>query len=139
MLAHSDLGMIDAINHRTKEHSPNTSIRGSRKIDGAWVTLNVDISRVCFLPFFFGVGDHQGTILDIPQRTLLGGDSHSIMLLMARRLTCNKHVVQAKYNNLLELYCVNHRIQQKIYPLFPTTYPPNQATSQTMEVIDRVI
>ena len=110
MLAHPDLGMINAINHRTKEHSPNTFIRGSRKIDGAWVALTVDISRVYFLSFFFGVGDHQGTILDIPQRTLLGGDSHSIMLLMARRLACNKHEVQPKYSNLLELYCVNHRI-----------------------------
>ena len=139
MLAHTDLGMIDAVHHRSGLPGPHTFIRGSRQIDGAWVTLDVDIDRACFLPFYFGVGDHRGILMDVPQRTILGGDIHKISRPAARRLSCNKREVMGKYNDLLEIFCSQHRIQQKLYTLFPPTFPPSPAIAAKMEVIDRVL
>ena len=93
MLAHTDLGMIDAVQYRSGLLGPPTFIRGSRQIDGAWVTPDVDIERDCFLPFYFSVGDYRGILMDIPQRNILGGDIHKISRPAARRLSCNKREV----------------------------------------------
>ena len=113
MLGHEDLDMVDAIKSRSKQSGPNTFVRGSRQIDGVWVTKDIELSRACFLPFYFGVGDHRGIILDIPQATLLGGNVHCIARPSSRRLTCSNPVIQGKYNDVLELYCQKHRLQQK--------------------------
>ena len=67
LLQGPELAMVDAIHLRSQSPDPNTFICGRRQIDGAWVTPDVDITAACFLPFFFGVGDHRAIILDIPQ------------------------------------------------------------------------
>ena len=58
--------MKDAVKSKIKIEGLTTFVRGSRKIDGTWVTPYVDISAACFLPLFFGVGDHRVILLDIP-------------------------------------------------------------------------
>ena len=88
---------------------------------------------------FFGVGDHRGIIIDIPHQTLLGGNVLKIVRPNARRLNCNKPHVKKKYNDVLEIYCYKHRIQQKIYSLFPPIYPATDQASKAMEAIERVI
>ena len=88
---------------------------------------------------FFGVGDHRGIILDIPQYNLLGGDVHKIFRSNAQHLNCNNSHVTKKYNNILELYCIKHRIQHKNYSLFPPAYPVTAQTNQAMDAIDLVI
>ena len=77
--------------------------------------------------------------MDIPQRTILGGDIHKISRPAARRLACNKREVMEKYNDLLEIFCAQHRIQQKLYSLFPPKYPPSPTTAAKMKVIDQVL
>ena len=62
-------------------------------------------------------------LIDISQHYILGGDVHKITRPTARKLVCNKEEVQQKYNNVLETYCIQHRIQAKIYQLFPPTFP----------------
>ena len=114
MLAGPDLGMIDAIQHRSKTPGPPTFVRGQRQIDGAWVTPDIDINGARFLPFFFGVGDHRSMVLDIPLHSILGGDIHKISRPTSRRLTCSNPEIRDKYNEILEMYCIQHRIQQKI-------------------------
>ena len=78
ILSHPDLGMIDVVQHQSGLPGPHTFIRGSCQIDGAWVTPDIDIERACFLPFYFGVGDHRGILMDIPQRAILGGDIYKV-------------------------------------------------------------
>ena len=58
MLRTPDLDMKDAVKTRTGIDGPATFGRKSRQMDAAWVTPDIDISAACFLPFFFGVGDH---------------------------------------------------------------------------------
>ena len=110
MLRHPDLDMKDAVKSRSNIEGPATFVRGSKQIYDAWVTHDIEISAACFLPFFFGVGDHRGILLDIPQHSLIGGIVHKISRPNTRRLQCNRHEVQQKYNKDLERYCANHRI-----------------------------
>ena len=77
-------------------------------------------------------------MLDIPQHSLIGGNIHQISRPNARRLQCNRHEVQQKYNNDLEIYCAKHKIQKKIYSLFPPIHPAAKETTLAMEAIDKV-
>ena len=111
MIRHQVLDMKDAVKSRSNIEGLATFVRGSRQIDGAWVTPDVEISAACFLPFYFGVGYHRVILLDIPLHSLIGGTIYKISRPNARRLQCNRHEVQQKYNNDLEIYWVKHRIQ----------------------------
>ena len=110
MLADPDLDMVDAVKVRSHSPGPPTFARGSRQIDGVWVTQDVEIKHACFLPLFFGVGDHRAILLDIPVYSLLGGDIHKIVRPTSRRLTCSNPEVMEKYNEILETYSIQHRI-----------------------------
>ena len=139
MLRTPGLDMRDAVKFRSGIDGPATFIRGSRQIDAAWVTPDIEVNAACFLPFFFGVGDHRAIMLDIPQHSLIGGKIHQISRPNARRLQCNRQEIQQKYNNDLEIYCVKHRIQQKIYALFPPIHPATAEITLAMEAIDKVL
>ena len=93
LLRTPDLDMRDA-KSRSGTNGPATFMRGSRQIDVAWVTLDIEIGPACFLLFFFGVGDHRGIPLDIPQQSLIGGKIHKNARINARRLQCDKHEIQ---------------------------------------------
>ena len=43
MLQHEDLGMIDDIKHRAESLGSHTFIRESRRIDGVWVTPDIEV------------------------------------------------------------------------------------------------
>ena len=139
MLTEPELDMRDAVLHRTQVSGPATFIRGQRQIDGAWVTPDINIRSARFLPFFFGVGDHRAIVLDIPIYSILGGDIHKISRPTSRRLTCSDPDVRDKYNEILDLYCVQHRIQEKIYSLFPPVRPITPEACRALESIDRVL
>ena len=110
MSKHPDLDMKDAVKTKIEIDGPAIFSCGSRQIDGAWITPDVKISTACFLPFFFGAGDHRAILLYIPQHSLIGGYVHKITRPSAWRLQYNRHEIQQKYDNNLELYCAEHRI-----------------------------
>ena len=87
------LEMLDAVKLRSAAPGPPTFVRGSRQIDAAWVTPDVDITKACFLPFYFEIGDRRGIVIDIPRQSLVGGNLKSIHCPTARRLKCDKMVV----------------------------------------------
>jgi hypothetical protein len=49
-----------------------TFFRGSKQIDGMWVSSNLDISNPCVMPFGYGVGNHHAFVLDVPLESLIG-------------------------------------------------------------------
>ena len=55
LLQGPDISMVDAIQLRSQNPSPHTCVRGSRQIDGAWVTPDINITAACFLPFTLGL------------------------------------------------------------------------------------
>ena len=114
MVNHPDLDMKDDVKSRIQIEGPKICVRGSRKIDGAWITPDVETSAAFFLPFFFCVGNHKEFLLDIPQHQLIGGNVQKITRPNARQLKYSRHEIQQKYNNDLELYCDEHRIQKKV-------------------------
>jgi hypothetical protein len=60
------LDLQDAIIQHTGASPGATFFRGSKPIDGIWVSSDLDISNACVMPFGYGVGDHRAFIIDIP-------------------------------------------------------------------------
>jgi hypothetical protein len=66
------LDLREAIIHHTGKSPGATFFRGSKPIDGLWVSGNIDISNACVMPFGYAVGDHCAYVLDIPIESLVG-------------------------------------------------------------------
>ena len=114
MLQDEGLEMKDAIQQRTNMPGPPTFVRGSRQIDAVWTTPDVEVASACFTPFYFGIGDHRGIVIDIPKVSFIGGDTRMISRPTARRLKCNEEEVWSAYNTKLEIYCRQHRVKEKL-------------------------
>ena len=96
-LSESPLFMIDAVKSRRGRPGPVTWFRGSAQIEGVWVTKDVTVSATCFLPFYFGAGDHRAIMIDIPTRDLIGTEISRIVLPSIRRLQCQNPKVNKSY------------------------------------------
>ncbi len=101
------LDLREAIIHHTGKSPWATFFRGSKPIDGLWVTGDMDISNVCVMPFGYGEGDHCAYILDIPIESLEGINPVKIVQPACRRLNsrlpgCSEaYVASLEGNNYL--------------------------------------
>jgi hypothetical protein len=69
----------EAIMQHTGTSLGVTFFRGSKLIDGLWVSNDLDISNACVMPFGNGLGDHRAFILNISIESLVGEDSIKIV------------------------------------------------------------
>ena len=114
MLQNEGIDMRDVIKYKSKMPGPPTFVRDTRQIDAVQITKDIEIDAACFTPFYFGIGDHRGIIIDIPKTSLTGGENKNICRPTERKLQCNEEKVWRKYNERLESYFIRHRIQRKI-------------------------
>jgi hypothetical protein len=68
------LDLREAVIQHTEKHPGATFFRGSKPIDGFWVSSNLNINNACVMPFGYGVGDHRAVIVNIPIESLVGID-----------------------------------------------------------------
>ena len=113
----SQLHMIDAIKSRTHCAGPNTFHSGSEQIDGIWITQDLDISSACFLPFYFGIGDHRGMMIDFYSSSVLGTTLTTIKKPKTRRLVVQDKRVLKKYLRLVKEFDRKHNIYMKLHAL----------------------
>jgi hypothetical protein len=60
------LDLQEAVVQHTGQSSGATFFRGSRPIDGMWVSSNLYISNACVMPLGYSVGNYRAFILDVP-------------------------------------------------------------------------
>ena len=53
------LGLVEAVSACTGEQVGATFYRGTRPIDGLWVSSDLTVANACVMPFGYGVGDHR--------------------------------------------------------------------------------
>jgi hypothetical protein len=66
------LGLRKAVLQHTGTRMGATFFRGSKPIDGLWVSSNIDIANVCVMLFGYGVGDHRMFVFDVTLESLFG-------------------------------------------------------------------
>ena len=108
-------GLREAILLHTEKRTGATFFRGSKPIDGLWVTSDIDISNACVMPFVYGVGDHRLFVLDVTIESLIGTCSPKIVRPASRRLSSKiLHCAEA-YNRSLEANIVQHRLIETLH------------------------
>ncbi len=103
------LDLWEAVLLHTGNSPGATFVRGSKPIDGIWISSDIDISNACVMPFGYGVGDHRAFILDIPIESLVGINPVKIVRPASRKLNsklpkCSKayiHSLQRQYHKAL--------------------------------------
>ena len=78
--------MIEAMGNYTGQQLGATFFRGSKPIDGVWVTSDVQVTGACVMPAGYGIGDHRLFVVDFLTSSLVGMSPPKIVRAAARRL-----------------------------------------------------
>ena len=97
-----DIQMIEAVGNYTGKKIGATFFRGTKPIDGVWVTSDVVIIGACVMPAGYGIGDHRLFVLDFLTSSLMGNEPPKIVRAAARRLNTNIPSSELYYINRLE-------------------------------------
>jgi hypothetical protein len=68
----SNLGLREAVLHHTGTQMGATFFRGSKPINGLWVSSDIDTANVCIMLFGNGVGNHCMFVLNVTLESLIG-------------------------------------------------------------------
>jgi hypothetical protein len=131
------LNMREAIIQLTGASPGATFFRGSKPIDGMWVSGNPNISNACVMPFGFGVGDHRAFVLDIPLESMIGIDPVKIVRPVGRRLNSKLPGCCKAYTDSLESNIARHRLLERLYDAHTGKYS-NEERAWKIILIDKV-
>ena len=130
---------MDAVENKINEKGPPTYVRGRNQIDAIWVTKDITIDNARFLPFYFGMGDHRGIMIDINYSSMLGQSKKIICNPQGRRLQCNKSKVKRKYIDNLENFCWKHRLYDKLQSMINSHHNSKEKFQKQMDIIDKIM
>jgi hypothetical protein len=122
--------------HHTGTSPGATFFRGSKPIDGLWISSNLDIRNACVMPFGYGIGDHRAFILDIPIESLIGEDPVKIACLVGRRLNSRIPVCSNAYIKSLEENIRRHRLLERLHDTHTGGYLAGKRARRVM-IIDK--
>ena len=129
------LDMREAIIQHTGASPGATFFRGSKPIDGMWVSGDLDISNACVMPFGYVVGDHRAFVLDIPSESMIGIDPVKIVRPVGRQLNSKLPGCCKAYTDSLESNIAWHRLLERLYDAHTGTYS-NAERAQKIIMID---
>jgi hypothetical protein len=112
----------EAVLRHTGKRTGATFFRGSKPIDGLWVSSDIDITNVCVMPFGYGVGDHQMFVLDITMESLVGKNPTKVVCPASRGLNSKMPQCGEAYLKSLESNIVQHRLLEQLKG--PPQQPP---------------
>ena len=134
------LGLTEAIQYLHGEDAPATYQRGTKCIDGIFVTDALLGCRGGYLPFGDVPGDHRGLWLDVPQELFLGYKMPIIPPKKVRLLQCSDVGAKNKYKTLLHSSFVDKGIYGKILNLREkASFPPSPTLQVEYDKLDRTI
>ena len=105
-----DLQMLEAVGNYTGKKIGATFFRGTKPIDGVWVTSDVVIIGACVMPAGYGSGDYRLFALEFITSSLIGHAPPKIVRAAARHLNTNILSGELYYVNSLEELITKHKI-----------------------------
>ena len=82
-LTGDDLQMREVVHSETKGPRPKAWFTRSESIDGIWVSSEIDVIGVSYLPFDGSLGDHQLVMADLTMSSVLGKHLNNIVPVRA--------------------------------------------------------
>jgi hypothetical protein len=112
------LGMREVLTEFHGDKGPRTFNRGSKPIDGIFVTQDLYIVQGGYIPFGMGIGsDNRCLWLDIQNQVLMGQDLEQSRKFAARWLKCDDPRVRNKYIKHYEQYIEKKQLRERIRKL----------------------
>jgi hypothetical protein len=111
-----------------------TFYRGSKPIDGLWVSSNLDISNACVMPFGYGIGDHHAFVLDIPLESLVGENPAKIVWPASRRLNSRLPGCSNEYGRSLESNIIQHCLLERLHNAHMGCYTPEERAQKVIAI-----
>ncbi len=108
------VGLQEAVLRHTGMRTGATFFRGSKPIDGLWVTSDIDIANACVMPFGYGIGDHRMFILDVTMESLVGKTPIKVVHPASRRLNSKMPRCGIAYINILEQNIIQHQLLERL-------------------------
>jgi hypothetical protein len=118
----SGLGLREAVLHHTGTQTGATFFRGSKPIDGLWVSIDINIANVCIMLFGYGVGDHCMFVLDVTLESLIGKMPTKIVHPASQRLNSKIPHCRPAYTKALENNIVQHCLIEKCYEVHTSNW-----------------
>ena len=114
LVTDKDLSMKEVIKDYTNEELGPTYFRGSKPIDGIWITPDVQIANACVMPAGYEIGDHRLFIVDIVASSMIGTDPPRITRPSARRLNTRLPYVAERYASLYHENVIRHKLIERL-------------------------
>jgi hypothetical protein len=110
----ADLGMREVITEFYGDAGPHTYNRGSKPIDGIFMTQDLYIVQGGYMPFGTGIGsDHRFLWLDIRTILLMGHELEKSRKFAARRLKCDDPRVRNTYIKHYGQYIEKKKLRER--------------------------
>lgn len=103
---------------------------GSKPIDAVWVSPDLVVTSVCVLPIGYGVGDHQMSVLDITNCTMVGADHPTIQRPPHQQLTTKSPQTVERYNYLLEQQLISYSCLECLHDIYQQPHQPHNSDTQ---------
>jgi hypothetical protein len=129
------LDLHEAIVQHTGASPEATFFRGSRPINGIWVSSDLEISNACVMPFGYSIGDHRAFIFDIPIKSLVGISPVKIVRPAGRRLNSRLPGCSQLHINSLEKNITRHRLLEQLLEAHTGNYS-NEERARRVIMID---
>ena len=133
------LGLCEVITERHdpgKLVAPRTYERGSRPIDGIFVSPSLEASRCGYLPF---VLDHRCLWIDIPMEIAFGQESADKTPKQRRRLRNDDPRTRKKYLKIYKKFIEEHRLLERAQFLAEhCSTPPTEEDIEEYNAIDKL-
>ena len=114
LLAQEGLEMEEFTHKYWGDTEPNTHISGTRAIDRAYRTKDVEVAYFLLCSFVESPGDHRTLLIDITTRSMLGEFKPKIVRPVGRRLVMSNWYCVQRYNHIVEEQFLLHRIVERM-------------------------
>jgi hypothetical protein len=130
------LDLQEAIIQHTGASPGATFLRGSKPINGLWISSNLGISNACVMSFGYSIGNHCAFILDIPIESLVGVDPVKIVRLLGRQHNSRLPGCSKSYINSLEANITRHRLFEQLFDAHTRKFSDKEQVRRVI-IIDR--
>ena len=106
--------LVEAIAAHREERAPATYHRGSKQIDGIFISTSINPIASGFLPFGVFPSDHRAIWIKISFDNMFGYKMKRITTPQARRLKCNNPKVSGRWKELMKGHAKQNKIKKKL-------------------------